>query len=95
MTKRHLKCWPFFFHLVADGSKTFEIRRGEFKRGEILVMDEYDPEPNHYSGNECDVEVLSVFPLRVIFEMLAGPWGVDPKAIPEDMVIMSIKRVRP
>jgi hypothetical protein len=47
-----LKTWPEYFDAVRDGRKTFEIRRNDrgFKVGDVLVLQEFDPETQKYSG---------------------------------------------
>ena len=45
--KHELKIWPQFYCRVADGSKTFEIRRNDraFQPGDIVELKEWDPNP--------------------------------------------------
>lgn len=42
MTRR-LKTWPEFFTDIELGRKTFEIRVGQFKPGDVLELQEFDP----------------------------------------------------
>lgn len=42
MTRR-LKTWPEFFTAIESGRKTFEIRVGQFKPGDVLELQEFDP----------------------------------------------------
>jgi hypothetical protein len=42
-----LKCWPKFFNAVWDGTKTFEVRRGDDRKYEVgdeVILREYFPE---------------------------------------------------
>jgi uncharacterized protein DUF3850 len=58
--RHELKCWPDYFARLADGSKTFEIRRNDrgYQAGDELVLYRYDPkatmhdcdDPNCYSN---------------------------------------------
>lgn len=43
--KHDLKIWPQFFCRVADGSKTFEVRKNDrgFQPGDIVILREWDP----------------------------------------------------
>jgi len=52
MTRHELKTWPKYFAAVRSGQKRFEIRRNdrEFKVGDILVLREFDPEEDAYTG---------------------------------------------
>lgn len=46
-----LKTWPIYFEDVKSGKKTFEYRkddRGGFNVGDILILQEYDPEKEMY-----------------------------------------------
>lgn len=47
-----LKIWPQYYCRVADGSKTFEVRRNDrgFQPGDIVVLKEYDPTPVERQG---------------------------------------------
>jgi hypothetical protein len=62
MAEHTLKCWPSFFADVADGSKTFEVRRNDrnFQVGDTLRLLEYVPDYD-YTGDECSVKVLGVW----------------------------------
>jgi hypothetical protein len=52
MTRHELKTWPQYFAAVRSGQKRFEIRRNDrdFKVGDILVLREFDPETEAYTG---------------------------------------------
>lgn len=41
-----LKIWPQYFCHVADGSKTFEVRKNDrgFQPGDIVILQEWNPE---------------------------------------------------
>lgn len=50
--KRHvLKCWPEFFDAIADGRKTFELRRDdrEYAVGDVLELRWWNPETESYA----------------------------------------------
>lgn len=50
----HLKTWPDYFAAVRRGSKTFEVRTNDrdFQVGDLLVLQEYDPQHGVFSGEE-------------------------------------------
>lgn len=52
-----LKTWPTYFERIADGSKTFEIRRNDrgYQAGDTLRLREYDPSGDHDDcpDNDC------------------------------------------
>jgi len=53
-TTHELKTWPEFFERILDGSKPFEIRRGDrnFKVGDTLLLKEWKPMAREYTGRE-------------------------------------------
>jgi hypothetical protein len=56
------KCWPEWFEKVKNGSKNFEIRLADedYKKGDILLLREYDPNTKKYTGNEIRKEITEV-----------------------------------
>src|SRR5262245_27353106 len=54
MAVHDLKSWPEMFGPVLDGTKTFELRRNDrdFHTGDHIVLREYDPNTDSYSGRE-------------------------------------------
>lgn len=52
MKVHELKCWTQFFERILDGTKTFELRKNDrdFQVGDFLLLREYDPETQRYSG---------------------------------------------
>lgn len=55
-----LKCWTEYFDLIADGTKTFEIRKDDrgFKVGDVLHLRNYDPHTGTYVGDSINAEVI-------------------------------------
>lgn len=47
-----LKIWPMHFSDVQNGRKLFELRRNDrgFEVGDTLILNEWDPETNQYTG---------------------------------------------
>ena len=58
-----LKIWPKFFQQVRNEEKLFEIRsmddRG-YKVGDSLLLREYEPEKQEYSGRYVQVQVMQI-----------------------------------
>jgi len=59
MKTHELKIWPEYFRAVADGRKTFEVRRDDrgFAVGDVLKLREWEPVGNRYTGRRVIVEV--------------------------------------
>ena len=62
------KTWPDFFQKILDGEKTFELRLADFecKSGDILVLREWDPETQEYTGRMVEKKVLFVLPVKAM-----------------------------
>lgn len=67
-----IKCWPQFFKLVIDGLKPFEVRKDDrnYQTGDILLLCEYEPESEHYTGRSVICHVL--------FVLKGGQFGIEP-----------------
>lgn len=79
-----LKTWPEYYQQVIEGFKTFELRKNDrdFKRGSVLLLREWCPSKEDYTGRICSCLVLSV--------LHGGKFGLD-----EDYCIMSIQLIKP
>lgn len=62
----HLKIWPQFFDPVNDGSKSFEYRKNDrnYRLGDELILREYDPTYDKYSGRQVRVRVTYVLRIK-------------------------------
>lgn len=56
------KVWPEYFQAIIDGKKTYELRLADFacKEGDILVLREWDPKTNDYTGRKIEKKVTYV-----------------------------------
>lgn len=87
MSLHQLKCWPEFFDAIASGDKTFEARiddRG-FKVGDVLLLQEYDPDAEAYLDSELLCEVTYLVRGKDVPQLM----------VREDAVVMSIRVVSP
>jgi ASC-1-like (ASCH) protein len=84
MKIHHLKTWPDFFKAVKDGTKNFEVRRNNrgFKVGDLLILDEFDPEKQEYTGESLPVQVTYVL---YSYEIA---YGIEP-----DFAVMAIRHL--
>lgn len=57
-----LKTWPAFFAAVLAGDKRFELRRDDrdYQVGDTLLLREWDPETQEYSGREVTAPVTYI-----------------------------------
>jgi hypothetical protein len=53
------KTWPECFELVQSGKKRIDLRVNDFdvKEGDILVLEEWDPKTNEYTGRRIEKEI--------------------------------------
>jgi hypothetical protein len=67
----NLKTWPEYFVAVLIGTKTFEIRKNDrdFNVGDELVLQEYEPTNDMYSGRSVKRTVTYV--------LNGGSFGID------------------
>lgn len=79
--KHELRIWPQYFARVADGSKTFEIRKNDrgFQLGDEVQLNEWDPELTfveeikRYTGKSLSFKIGYVHQLdaeRCVFSLL-------------------------
>jgi hypothetical protein len=66
----YLKIWPEPFTAVADGRKNFELRVNDrgFELHDMLVLREYDPELDVFTGRELEKHVT--------YMIRGGEWGL-------------------
>jgi hypothetical protein len=63
-----LKCWPEHYAAIDGGYKTVELRLNDrpYQRGDALLLQEWEPVENGYTGRELRVRVTHV--------LSGGPW---------------------
>lgn len=57
-----LKTWNEYFEEMFIGNKTFEIRKNDrdFKKGDTLILKEWDPKTEKYTGREVSKSVTYI-----------------------------------
>ena len=70
MKTHELKTWHSVYELTQTGRKPFEIRRDDrgFSEGDILLLREWDPGWEIYTGREC----------RKVVTLIVRGWGLPP-----------------
>lgn len=83
VTTHRLKSWPEFFEAVISGLKPFEVRINDrgFQQDDILVLEEWNPETEKYTGRMATV--------RVTYVLDAGP-GIIRRGLQDGYVVMGI-----
>lgn len=76
-----LKVWTELWQDLVAGRKTFEVRKDDrgFAVGDTLILKEWQPMLERYTGKELVVTVTYLLP--------GGAFGIEP-----GYVVMSIKR---
>jgi len=66
MTTHELKIWPQYFKAVVSKKKRFEYRKNDrdFQVGDMLILKEYYPKKDTYSGKEIKVIVTYILPIK-------------------------------
>jgi len=77
-----LKTWPGYYWAMVKGVKTFEVRKNDrdYQVGDLLILEEYCPKTETYSGESVEFEVSYV--------MEGGEMGVG-----KGYVVMGLRRI--
>jgi len=62
------KIWPEYFQRIIDRKKKYELRLADWKcsPGDILVLKEWDPKTNEYTGRVIEKKVSYVIKTKDI-----------------------------
>jgi hypothetical protein len=84
----HLKSWPQYFGPIKEGRRTHELRRNDrnFKVGDFIVLEEFDPVAQKYTGENCEVEITSI-------TSASQPCAISSEALDPAFCILSIRRI--
>ena len=61
------KSWPKIFALMKSGKKKFDVRVADFrvKEGDTLLLEEYDPKKQKYTGRKISKKVKYVLNFKL------------------------------
>ena len=78
-----LKIYPEYYDDVANGIKTFELRKNDrdYQIGDIVLLNEYDSKTERYTGRICGFEIIYIY---------SGSIGLQP-----DYIILGIGKKLP
>lgn len=84
----HVKSWPQYFVPIKEGRRTHDLRRNDrdFQMGDRMLLAEFDPQAQKYTGDTCEVEITSM-------TSMSQPCAVSSEALDPAFCILSIKRV--
>lgn len=92
--EHHLKIWPQYFGAVESGDKLHEIRVNDrnYDEGDILYLEEWDPESRKYTGNATTRIVSHITRFSEMSHNMLQIMGLNP-CFPKvkQIVVMSIK----
>ena len=56
------KIWPEYFQKILEGVKTYDLRLADFEcePGDILVLQEWDPQKEEYTGRVIEKKVTYI-----------------------------------
>jgi ASC-1-like (ASCH) protein len=60
--KIYKKTWPKWFNKILRGEKNVEFRLADFKvkKGDILILEEYNPKTKKYTGRTIEKRIVGV-----------------------------------
>ncbi len=61
------KIWPQYFDEIVSGKKKFELRLNDFevKEGDVLLLEEWDPNTKEYTGRKMEKKVTHVLKFKI------------------------------
>jgi hypothetical protein len=71
MKTHELKTWPVFYKDIINGTKTFEVRTNDrdFQVGDILLLREYDPDAESYTGEKTERKISYILGDNPFFQL--------------------------
>jgi hypothetical protein len=89
IVEHQVKSWPKFFEPTLAGVKTHDVRRvhdREYRAGDRMRLQEFDPETQNYTGRELVVEITYV-------TSAADPCALSEQAVDPNYCILSIRKM--
>ena len=80
-TVHELKCWERYFDAVADGRKTFEVRKNDraFQTGDILELIKAEEKPPYYHITPHGERFGKItIRKRITYILQGGQFGIEP-----------------
>lgn len=61
------KVWPEYFQAILEGKKNYELRLNDFEvsEGDVLLLEEWDPQTKEYTGRSVEREVTYVAAFKI------------------------------
>jgi len=61
------KTWPDYFEKILSGKKNYDLRLNDFEisEGDILVLEEWDPKAEKYTGRKIEKKVTYIGKFRL------------------------------
>jgi Domain of unknown function (DUF3850) len=84
-----VKSWRQFFEATLSGAKAYEVRRlteRDYRVGDSLLLQEYDPTTKTYSGRELAVRITYITSAE-------APCALSEECLHPDFCILSIVKV--
>jgi hypothetical protein len=85
----HVKSWAQYFGPITTDQRTHDLRRNDrdYKVGDTMILEEFDPTTQKYTGQKCEVEITSM-------TSMSQPCAVSSEALDPAFCILSIRRVK-
>lgn len=80
MSEHTLKTLERYWDAVADGRKTFEVRKNDraFQTGDILVLEKWDNDGRYYRTEPGDAFKPMKLRKRITYLLQGGQFGIEP-----------------
>ena len=88
MTTHKVKSWSYFFDAIKRGDKLHDLRLNDrdYRVGDMLILERYDPFKGEYTGQVHPVEVSFITSSQY-------PCAFSSSVLPKDYVILSLHKV--